>query len=55
MPEETPRADAIAERFSDETIIKADGFDEAIIGYADAFLPSPRIIYSVKRGSWRSW
>ena len=34
---ETPNGDAVAERLRDEDILQADGFDEAIIGYAEVW------------------
>ena len=36
--------DSIVERYEDETFLKADGFDEAIIGVDET---SSRLIYSV--------
>jgi hypothetical protein len=36
----------IIERFEDESFLKADGFDEAIIGVEDTQM---RLIYSVKK------
>ena len=36
----------IIERYEDETFLKADGFDEAIIGVDET---SMRLIYSVKK------
>lgn len=36
----------IIERYEDETFLKADGFDEAIIGVDDS---SMRLIYSVSK------
>ena len=38
--------DEIIERYEDETFLKADGFDEAIIGVDET---SMRLIYSVKK------
>ena len=38
--------DSILERFPDETFLKADGFDEAIIGVEGT---SMRLVYSVKK------
>ena len=38
--------DSIVERYEDETFLKADGFDEAIIGVDET---SMRLIYSVER------
>ena len=40
--------DEIVERHQDEEILKADGFDEAIIGIATDFT-EPRLIYSVTK------
>ena len=37
--------DSIVERYEDETFLKADGFDEAIIGVDET---SMRLIYSVE-------
>jgi len=34
---ETPNGDAVAENLPDEDILQADGFDEAIIGYAEVW------------------
>lgn len=34
---ETPNRDAVAESLPDEDILQADGFDEAIIGYAEVW------------------
>jgi len=34
---ETPNGDAVAELLPDEDILQADGFDEAIIGYAEVW------------------
>jgi hypothetical protein len=38
--------DEIIERYEEETFLKADGFDEAIIGVNEADM---RLIYSVKK------
>ncbi len=38
--------DKIIEHYEDETLLKADGFDEAIIGVDETTM---RLIYSVKR------
>ncbi len=38
--------DKIIEQYEDETFLKADGFDEAIIGVDETTM---RLIYSVKR------
>ena len=38
--------DKIIEQYADETFLKADGFDEAIIGVDETTM---RLIYSVKR------
>lgn len=38
--------DSITELFPDETFLKADGFDDAIIGVDES---SMRLIYSVKK------
>ena len=37
---ETPRGDMVAEMLSDEDFLQADGFDDAIIGYAEIWLDS---------------
>lgn len=37
--------DKILENFPDETFLKADGFDEAVIGYDMSF----RLVYSTKK------
>lgn len=37
---ETPNGDMLAEMLPDEEILQADGFDEAIIGYAEVWLNS---------------
>ena len=34
---ETPNGDMVADRHADEEILQADGFDEAIIGYAEVW------------------
>ena len=39
---------AIIENYPDEEILKADGFDEAVIGIATDFT-EPRLIYSVQK------
>lgn len=38
----------IMESFPDEEFLVADGFDDAIIGVADAF-DEPRLVYSVRK------
>jgi hypothetical protein len=38
--------EAILENYSEESFLKADGFDEAVIGLEE---PSLRLIYSVKK------
>ena len=38
--------ESIIERYEDETFLKADGFDEAIIGVDDV---SMRLIYSISK------
>jgi len=38
----------ILEQFYDEEIIKADGFDDAVIGIANDFC-EPRLVYSVSQ------
>jgi len=40
--------EAIVEQFGDGVILKADGFDEAIIGIATDFT-EPRLVYSVSK------
>jgi hypothetical protein len=40
--------DKIIEWYPEEDILKADGFDEAIIGVEDS-LGNPRLIYSVSK------
>jgi len=40
------KIDYILENYSDENILSADGFDDAIIGYAEK---SGRVIYSVTK------
>jgi len=37
---ETPNGDMLDEMLPDEEILQADGFDEAIIGYAEVWLNS---------------
>ena len=37
---DTPRGDMVAEMLSDEEILQADGFDDAIIGYAEVWQDS---------------
>ena len=39
---------SILEAYSDEPLLKADGFDDAVIGVSDNF-SKPRLVYSVKR------
>lgn len=39
----------IIEQYEDETFLKADGFDEAIIGVCEDFTAPVRLIYSVKK------
>lgn len=39
----------IIEQYSDETFLKADGFDEAIIGACEDFNTPVRLIYSVQK------
>jgi hypothetical protein len=39
----------IIEQYEDETFLKADGFDEAIIGVCEDFNAPVRLIYSVTK------
>jgi hypothetical protein len=39
----------IIELYEEETFLKADGFDEAIIGVSEDFNAPVRLIYSVKK------
>jgi hypothetical protein len=39
----------IVEKYSDEDILKADGFDDAVIGVCEDFNSPPRLIYSVSK------
>lgn len=39
----------ILERFDDEEILIADGFDAAVIGVCEDFNSPPRLAYSVKK------
>ena len=39
----------ITEQYCDEEFLKADGFDEAIIGVSEDFNQPIRLIYSVKK------
>ncbi len=39
----------ITEQYIDETFLKADGFDEAIIGVCEDFNAPVRLIYSVQK------
>jgi len=39
----------IIEQYGDKTFLKADGFDEAIIGVCEDFNAPMRLIYSVKK------
>lgn len=39
----------IIERYQDEELLKADGFDDAIIGVAEDFNSPIRLIYSVEK------
>ena len=41
--------DEIIEQYQDETFLKADGFDEAIIGVCEDFNAPLRLIYSVQK------
>lgn len=41
--------DKIIEQYQDETFLKADGFDEAIIGVCEDFNYPVRLIYSVQK------
>ena len=39
----------IIEQYSDVKFLKADGFDEAVIGVCEDFNKPPRLIYSVTK------
>ena len=39
----------IVEKYSDEDILKADGFDDAVIGVCEQFDSPPRLVYSVSK------
>jgi hypothetical protein len=39
----------IIEQYQDEELLKADGFDEAVIGVAEDFNAPIRLVYSVKK------
>lgn len=39
----------ILERFDDEEILIADGFDDAVIGVCEDFNNPPRLVYSVQK------
>tara|TARA_B110000858_G_C17490600_1_gene331398 strand:+ start:156 stop:410 length:255 start_codon:yes stop_codon:yes gene_type:complete len=39
----------IVEKYSDEDILKADGFDDAVIGVCEDFNSPPRLVYSVSK------
>ena len=39
----------IIEQYCDEELLKADGFDEAVIGIAVSFRNEPALIYSVSK------
>lgn len=39
----------ISEHYSDTSLLKADGFDDAVIGVSEDFNSPPRLIYSVKK------
>ncbi len=39
----------IIEQYEEETFLKADGFDDAIIGVCEDFNTKPRLIYSVTK------
>ena len=39
----------LLENYPDEDLLLADGFDDAVIGVAEDFLPKPRVIYSVTK------
>ena len=41
--------DEILERYQDEELLKADGFDEAIIGVSEDFNAPVRLVYSVSK------
>ena len=41
--------DKIIEWFPEDEILKADGFDDAIIGVSEGFNEPVRLIYSVKK------
>ena len=43
------KLDLIVEYYDDEELLKADGFDEAILGVVEDFNMPPRIAYSVKK------
>lgn len=43
------KLDLIVEHYDDEELLKADGFDEAILGVVEDFNAPPRIAYSVKK------
>jgi len=46
---ENKMIDEIMERYQDEDLLKADGFDEAIIGVCEDFNAPVRLVYSVKK------
>ena len=41
--------DSILEHYQDQDLLKADGFDDAVIGVSEDFNSPPRLIYSVKK------
>jgi len=41
--------DEILERYQDEELLKADGFDDAIIGVSEDFNAPFRLVYSVSK------
>jgi len=41
--------DEILERYQDEELLKADGFDDAIIGVSEDFNAPVRLVYSVSK------
>jgi hypothetical protein len=43
------KLESIVEQYYDEELLKADGFDEAILGVVEDFNMPPRIAYSVKK------